>query len=282
MAVFWVQQYFTLPVILEDIGMSDEIPLTQQPQLIEGTYDSRRGTYCNQRAPRHVLIDTGPSPQHSLASSTTHQQQQQPNMEFDNYSRQHFGIGQYPGASALDMGGMANALPDYQLRSFPQQQFSQQYQPAGGSNPSMMYQFHQGAQFAGQTATNFNPAFPQQYQIQAPYAQQQPRMAQAQYQNFQHNAPFAGGHQTFQNQPYVQQQHHHHHQQQQPMLAGTISNYPQPQKFLHPTSHPSFAPYGTTIPGNYQLPNLRVDSNLVTSNVVPFHSPMDRQGIPNA
>ena len=44
MAVFWVQQYFTLPVIYEDIGMGDEVPFTQQAQLIEGAGNQPQGT----------------------------------------------------------------------------------------------------------------------------------------------------------------------------------------------------------------------------------------------
>jgi hypothetical protein len=44
MAVFWVQHYYTLPIIFEDLGMGDEIPHRRKPQLTDDLDDQQRGT----------------------------------------------------------------------------------------------------------------------------------------------------------------------------------------------------------------------------------------------
>lgn len=44
MAVFWVQHYYTLPIIFEDLGMGNERPHGRQPQLTDDADDPRRGT----------------------------------------------------------------------------------------------------------------------------------------------------------------------------------------------------------------------------------------------
>lgn len=44
MAVYWVQHYFTLPVIFEDIGMGDEQQNRRLPALMLDTDPNQRGT----------------------------------------------------------------------------------------------------------------------------------------------------------------------------------------------------------------------------------------------
>ena len=61
MAVFWIQQYYTLPVIFEHLGMGDELPNRRQPQLIDETDEQQRGTTLT-----HLL----PPPQTNLNSHT--------------------------------------------------------------------------------------------------------------------------------------------------------------------------------------------------------------------
>jgi hypothetical protein len=57
MAVFWVQHYYTLPIIFEDFGMGNELPQGRQPQLTDDTDDTRRGTACMRLPLRHTDLD---------------------------------------------------------------------------------------------------------------------------------------------------------------------------------------------------------------------------------
>ncbi|EXJ65242.1 hypothetical protein A1O7_01583 [Cladophialophora yegresii CBS 114405] len=195
-------------------------------------------------------------------------------MEFESYPRQHFPMGNFAGTGTLDMSTMAAALPDYPMRQFQQQPYAQHYQSTSAPNPSMMYQYHQGAQFAGQAAATPTHSFAQQYS--SPFVQGPPVRPQqgAAYSHFVTNTGLAGGPQAFQNQSFLLQQpvlhhsgaasQHHHQQQQQPHF---------------PQSHGSPAygvPYGTGIASGYTLPQLRLDNSMAqvqTSNIYPQLNP---------
>lgn len=43
MAVFWVQHYYTLPVIFENIGMGDEFPPRPNITMNDGEINQSRG-----------------------------------------------------------------------------------------------------------------------------------------------------------------------------------------------------------------------------------------------
>jgi len=60
MAVFWVQHYYTLPVIFEDLGMGDELPHRQQHQLTDDADGYQRGMTLIQLASRHTDIVSAP------------------------------------------------------------------------------------------------------------------------------------------------------------------------------------------------------------------------------
>jgi hypothetical protein len=62
--------------------------------------------------------------------------------------------------SPLNMGGIANALPDYQSPALP---FSQQIPQTLENNPTLMYQLQQASQLAGQ-AHGQTPQYSAQYQ----------------------------------------------------------------------------------------------------------------------
>lgn len=47
MAVFWVQHYYTLPIVFEDIGMGDEPPLRQNIPMSSGDGNLQRGVYLS-------------------------------------------------------------------------------------------------------------------------------------------------------------------------------------------------------------------------------------------
>jgi len=62
MAVFWVQHYYTLPIIFEDLGMGNEPPHGRQPQLTDDADDPHRGTTCMRLALRLSLADLNSAP----------------------------------------------------------------------------------------------------------------------------------------------------------------------------------------------------------------------------
>jgi hypothetical protein len=175
----------------------------------------------------------------------------------------------FASTGTLDMSTMAAALPDYQMRQFQQQPYTQHYQSPGAPNPSMMYQYHQGAQFAGQAAANPSHSFAQQYPspfVQAAPTRQQPGAA---YSHYVPNTGLPGGPQPFQNQSFLL--HHsgtasQHHQQQQ-----------QQPHFTQPHASSAYGvPYGTGMASGYALPQLRLDNSMAqiqTSNVYPQLNP---------
>jgi hypothetical protein len=252
MAFVWVQHYFPLPVIYEDLGMGDELQrqLTSENLQNRTRGESSHGTvHC---ATDHVTEDSS-----QPSGYTNFPQPTQPNMEFEPYQQQQFPLSHHGGA-AMDMRSIAGALPDYSsLRQYPQQSFQPQFPSHANSNQSMMYQYQQGAQFAGQTGTNFNPNLNQQLPFQ--FMQTQPGRPQPQYANFpgvSQQSPAFGG----QN---VQLQHDF--SQQQP------HNYLQ----IPPGQ------YGNTYPGRmgigYQQPQLRPGMNMPINTAVPMYQQLAPQ-----
>ncbi|EXJ81345.1 hypothetical protein A1O3_07635 [Capronia epimyces CBS 606.96] len=178
-------------------------------------------------------------------------------MEFEPYPRQHISMGNFPTAGPLDMLNMAAALPEYQMRQFPPPSFPQQFPTPGLANQSMMYQYPQGAQFAGQTASNYAQAFAQQYPPQ--YAQgPRARQPQGAFPQFIGGQAGPGGPQAFQNQTYMLQQ---------PMLhnPGATTQHRQQHQPQFGQSHTGTSYTGTYPPrmaAGYPLPQLRVDGIL--------------------
>jgi len=163
---------------------------------------------------------------------------------------------------------MANALPEYQLRQFQQTSFQQQYNASGTPTQSMMYQYHQSAQFAGQTASNYSQAFPQHFPPQYMQAQQR----HAAYPQFVGGAPPPGAAQPFAHQAFVLPQH---------MIPGSTTAMPQnPQHFLQPPTGAQYGGgYGPRMGGAYQMPQLRLDSNLPGSPGMGFYPQLSPQGM---
>lgn len=112
-----------------------------------------------------------------------------------------------PGATTLNMGHMANLLPDYRAPTYGAHPFQQGYNLSANSNPPQMYQYQPNPQLAGQTRAQYDPAFTQQFPDQFLPGQQ----ARSTSQNF---APSPGyqpsypqGPQHFPPQSYYQTQH---------------------------------------------------------------------------
>ena len=150
------------------------------------------------------------------------------------------------------------------MRPYVQQTYQQQYPNQGSSNPSMMYRFHQGTQFAGQTASNFNPTFARQYQPQYGHGQQT-RQSPMQYQQFAPGQSMVTTPQSIQAQPYIQHQH-----QQQPMLPQVQTTFhQQPQHFYQaPVQQQYAAPYGAGLQIPYQMPQVRLDTSMTSGSTM--------------
>lgn len=252
MAVFWVQSYFTLPFIFEDIGMSDEPTQGRQhPQISDNDTSAQSTSNPSMLELHDVLTLSGPPPIHSLPAPGT-QSFQQPAMEFDLLPGQHLDMYNYRGSSFMNMAGMASALPNYPLRGYVQQPFHHQYTPAGPP-PSITYHHQQGAQFAGQTAPNFTPIYEPQYQM--PYPQpSQPRAhgTYAQYSPAIH--PAQGGAQSFPTPGF--------YQQPPAGLQALTTNFPpqNPAFFQSPPPTQYLVPHGARIAG-FQGPVQRAETN---------------------
>ncbi len=195
-------------------------------------------------------------------------------MEFEPYPRQHFPMGNYASTGALDMSNMAATLPDYQMRQYQQQPYSQHYPTSGASNPSLMYQYHQGAQFAGQTVANTGHSFAQQYPSQflqgTPPRQQQG----AAYPHFISNPGVQGGQQQFQAQPFLLQQPLMHH------AGSTTQHHQQQPHFSQSHSSGGYAGhYGQRVASGYALPQLRLDNSMAQVHQPNMYPQMNPQGM---
>jgi hypothetical protein len=159
------------------------------------------------------------------------------------------------------MSNMAAALPDYQMRQYAQQPYAQQFPSPGGAAQPIMYQYPQGAQYAGQSANSYNHPYAQQYP--AHFIQQgQPRPQQAPYPQYITNTMASGSPQSMANQGFVVQQ------QQMMHNPGPNMQTPQAGNAMYPGS------YGTRIAGPYALPQLRLDSSLAQPHgTSAYHNP---------
>lgn len=191
-------------------------------------------------------------------------------MEFEQYPRQPFSMGPFPGPGVLDMSGMAAALPDPQMRQFQQHSYSHQYQsPAIASQ--MMFQYNQGAQFAGQTAGNYTQQSGQQYAM--PFMQgtppRQPHVGYTQY------APGQGGAQPF-------QQQGQGFLMQQPMIPQSTAppQHHQQGAYSQAFRNPAYAnAYAASLAAAYPIPQLRLDSSLTQSPQHGFYQQHKSQGM---
>ncbi|KAK5293464.1 hypothetical protein LTR99_009911 [Exophiala xenobiotica] len=206
-----------------------------------------------------------PSPHHSLPGARP--SRETTNMEFEQYPRQQFGIGHFPGAGALDMSNMAAALPDYQMRQFQQPSFPHHYQSPAVANQSMMYQYNQSAQFAGQTAGNYTHAFqqyPSQYMQGTPPRQQHPA-----YPQFM-GTPGGVSAQPFQNQAFMMQQ---------PMVSTSNTTPQHQQQGAYPQAfaNPAYASAYARAAAAYPIPQLRLDSSLAQPQQHSFYPQIQSQ-----
>lgn len=190
------------------------------------------------------------------------------NMEFESYPRQHFAMGNFATTSAMDMSSLTATLPDYQMRSFQQQQFPQHYQNSS-PNPSMMYQYPHGAQFAGQTVANPGPSFPHQYQSQYVPGTSSRQQQGVNYPQFMGNPVAPGGSQHYQPQPYILQQ--------QQSLA-TPQQQQQPHFQQHHGATAYGAPYATNVGSAYPLPQFRLDNSLAQAQAQNIYPQINPQG----
>ncbi|KIW98681.1 uncharacterized protein Z519_00342 [Cladophialophora bantiana CBS 173.52] len=196
-------------------------------------------------------------------------------MEFEPYPQQQFPMGNFASPAALDMSAVTAALPEYPMRQFQQSPYTLPYQQhSAATNPSMMYQYHQGTQFGGQSATHINPSFTQQYPSQygqgAPSRQQQQGAA---YPHFVGNPGGPGGPQPYPNQTFVVQQ---------PMIHNANAA-------TQPLQHPQFAqargtaayvaPYGSRVATAYPLPQLRLDNSLAQTQTLNFYPQPNSQAV---
>lgn len=180
-------------------------------------------------------------------------------MEFEVYPQQQFPLSNYGGAQTMDMRSLAGALPDYSMRQYQQQPFQHQFPSHGGSNQNLMYQYQQGAQFAGQTASNYNPNLGQQYHSQY----MQPQAARPQQPGFVGYPTSQTSSRAFQNQPYPIQQDF---------------NPGQPQQFLQIPSSGQYGPqFGGRGGSGYQQPQLRQSSGMAASAAMPMYQQLAPQ-----
>jgi RNA recognition motif-containing protein len=246
MAVFWVQHYYTLPVIFEDFGMGDEVP--PRPGFISQGNDEHlsRGTWWALCPLSYGILTFAERPVHAPITPSTLPPSQPVNMDFEHYPRQALAMDNFASGGALDLSSMAASLPDFQMRQFQQPPFNQSFQPNAAPNPTMMYQYHQGTQFAGQTAPTPAHTYVQQY---APhFVQNTPSRQQGTaFSPFMGNQ---GAPQSYQNQAFLMQHSMLQHQQQQ-------------SRYQQQFGAPAFgAPYAARTASGYVLPQVRLDSSM--------------------
>lgn len=176
-------------------------------------------------------------------------------MDFATYPAQVLGPTQYENAHpSFNMTNMASALPDYQLRTYGQQQFRQPLSTSPNNSNTLLHQMQQSGQFLGQNAPIFDATMQQQYAMPAQQQQQQHgRGTGMQYPQF-------GGTQQFLR-PSVQQAG----------LHGMHPQYqPQPQQFYPQSGHSnygqSFAMRGGA---GFPIGQMRVDNISSAGMVYP-------------
>lgn len=199
-------------------------------------------------------------------------------MEFEPYPQQHFGMNTYPGPAMLNMSSMVAALPDYQTRHYQQQPFPQHFQSPGAASQSLVYQYQQSAQFAGQAATNYNHPYPQQFHNQYvqghPPRQQQQQQQHAIYPQFMGGPTGSDSPQYLQNQPFMLQQ---------PLIHNSSAPMQQHQlqtsQFSRQANTVYAGSYDSRMVGGSPLQQLRLDNTLVHPQATSLHPQTQPTGI---
>ena len=144
-------------------------------------------------------------------------------------------MGHLGSASTLNMGHMANVLPDYGSPNYGTHSYQQAFPMQPTTNPSTMYPYQHNPQYAGQTRPQYDSSFAHQY----PDAFLRNQQTQATHQNYTppsgYQATHVQGHQPFASQPYYQ-----HQQQPAPNYSTTYTQ--SHQHYTGPNS--SYNPYG--------------------------------------
>lgn len=165
-------------------------------------------------------------------------------MDFATYPAQVLGPTQYENAHpSFNMTNMASALPDYQLRSYGQQQFRQPLSTSPNNN-NLLHQMQQSGQFLGQNAPIYDTTMQQQYVMPGQQQQQHGRGTGMQYSQFGGTPQFL--------RPSVQQAGLHSMQSQY---------QPQPQQFYQQSGHGSYGQSFALRGGaGFQMGQMRVDN----------------------
>ncbi|KIW17813.1 hypothetical protein PV08_05008 [Exophiala spinifera] len=230
--------------------------------------DDLRGSLSYEAFSVILTNDSTPDPPLQQTISSPPKVAQFNNMEAEQYPRQPFSMGHVPGAGALDMSGMSGALPDPQLRQYHQHSYPHQFQSPALTG-QVMYQYNQGAQFAGQIAGNYTPQPGQQYPMQfmTSTPPRQPHVGYTQYMSGQ------GGSQQF-------QQQGQGYLMQQSMIPQSTAQHQQQVTYSQAFTNPAYATaYATRMTAVYPVPQLRVDSSLTQSPQHGFYQHHHDQAI---
>ncbi|KAL5408148.1 hypothetical protein PMIN04_011511 [Paraphaeosphaeria minitans] len=168
MAFVWVQQWFALPIGIEE-PMGD-LPLGSGPQPLDitATGIAHDGLESHPQNPLGVQAPTGNTPFYSQLSSIPQSQ-----LRRDLRSPAHPSGPHYPqdhGATSLNMSAMAGSLPEYASIDGAQLQHVQR-QLSGASTSALVYQLQQNLQVHGPASSTlpvhsgYGPGFgPGQFQ----------------------------------------------------------------------------------------------------------------------
>jgi hypothetical protein len=199
-------------------------------------------------------------------------------VKFEPYARQYFGMGQYSGATALDMSNLADALPDYNMRQYQPLSFPQRSGSPGPANQFTMYHYQQGAQFAGQTASDyihpFAPEYPSQY-VQAPLSRQQ----RATFPQYMGTPTGPAGTQSFQYQPFMIRQNMHVTMLHDPSMTPQYYQQQLPHLPQSPLNHQYPRAFGGIVGTAYPVPQSRLDGSLSRQQAPNFLQQPNPQGI---
>lgn len=270
MAVFWVQHFYTLPVILEVSTMGDKPSEPTTEPTSDGDASRIPGMRPYNTSMPFVLTCVDFHPQDRLPDGNLDIAYHQA-MEFEGYPRQQYGMPGYPPQGSFDMSNMGAALSDYQMRSYQQhpQSFPQQFNTPGAPGQAMMYQYQQGPHFATQSPNTYNQSFTPQY---PQYIQNnQPRHQHHTYPTYM-NSPSRT--QDLPNQSIMMHQSMH-------QVSNTSMSHQHllPGHFPHPQNASQYAGAYVNRPmGTYPLPQLRVDSGLTQAQPHNSYNPQNMNG----
>ncbi|KAF2441321.1 hypothetical protein P171DRAFT_457131 [Karstenula rhodostoma CBS 690.94] len=143
MAFVWVQQWFALPIVIEE-PMGD-LPLGSSPQALDitATGIAHDDLQSHTQHPSAVRSPSSNTPFYSQLNSIPQSQ-----LRHDLRSPAHPSNPHYPqdhGATSLNMSAMAGSLPEYASVDGAQLQHAQRQLP-GASTPALIYQLQQNFQ----------------------------------------------------------------------------------------------------------------------------------------